>query len=107
MFGLAQRTDIAAVIRDEVAEYLYDVFTSGNTALSGIDRWTQRRVSNENMVKIALVLEADDSVEHCYQNLVREIDTSAYSAGPCGSPFFARFPGAPYHQADQSRSLIA
>jgi hypothetical protein len=77
MLGLAQKTDIAATIRDEVAAYLYDVFTSDNTELSGLDRWTQRRVTDENMAKIALVLEADDRIEHCYQNLVREIDTEA------------------------------
>lgn len=77
MFGLVQRTDIAASIRNKVAAYLYDVFTSEKTALSELDQWTQQRISNENMAKIELVMEADDSMEYCYQNLVREIDTEA------------------------------
>ena len=77
MFGLVQKTDIAARIRDKVAAYLYDVFTSEKTALSGLDQWTQHRISDENMAKIELVMEANDSLEYCYQNLVREIDTEA------------------------------
>ena len=77
MFGLPQRTDIAAEIRNDVAAYLYDVFTSDDSQLSGLDRWTQRRVTDENIAKINLVMEADDSVEYCYQNLVREIDAEA------------------------------
>ena len=89
MLGLAQKTDIAVVIRDEVAAYLYDVFTSDETQLSGLDRWTQRRVTDENMAKIALVLESDDRIEHCYQNLVREIDTEAETG------IYLTRPGAP------------
>lgn len=77
MFGMAQRTDITAEIRNDVAAYLYDQFTSDDSQLSGLDRWTQRRVTDENMTKITLVMEANDSVEYCYQNLVREIDAEA------------------------------
>jgi hypothetical protein len=77
MFGLAQKPDIEAQIRSEVSGYLYDVFFSKGAALSGLDRWTQRRITDENIAKIALVLEANDPVEHCYQNLIREIDTEA------------------------------
>ncbi len=77
MFGLARRTDLFVETRDEVTAYLYGVFTSEDTELSGLDRWAQRRVTDENMAKITLVMEADDSVQHCYQNLVREIDAEA------------------------------
>ena len=37
----------------------------------------ERRVTDENLAKIALVFEAEDPIENCYQNLVREIDTEA------------------------------
>ena len=77
MLGLIKKSDTAAQIRDDVAAYLFDVFSSPDPGISGLDRWTQRRVSDENMAKIALVLEANDSVEYCYQNLIREIDTEA------------------------------
>ena len=77
MLGLARKTQSSATIRSDVATYLYDVFTSDDSTLSGQDRWTQRRVMEENMAKIALVLEADDPIEHCYQNLIREIDSEA------------------------------
>lgn len=77
MLGLARKTENSAIIRSDVAAYLYDVFTSDDSTLAGLDRWTQRRVMEENMAKIALVLEADDPVEHCYQNLIREIDSEA------------------------------
>ena len=77
MLNLAPNTRNGAILRNEIAAYMYDVFSAENSALASLDRWTQRRVGDENMAKIALVFEADDSVEHCYQNLVREIDTEA------------------------------
>ena len=77
MLGLARKTENSAAIRRDVATYMYDVFTTDDSTLSGMDRWTQRRVMEENMAKLALVLEADDPVEHCYQNLIREIDSEA------------------------------
>lgn len=77
MLGLARTEDSGALIRDEVSKYLYDLFSAEDSKLSSLDRWTQRRISDENLAKISLVLEADDPVETCYQNLVREIDTEA------------------------------
>ena len=77
MLDLAPKTDKDAILRNEVAAYLYDVFSAEDSALATLDRWTQRRVIDENMAKITLVLEADDPVEYCYQNLIREIDTEA------------------------------
>ena len=79
MFRLAKKSDALAELRNEVATYLYDAFTDEDSSLSGLDRWTQRRVTDENMAKISLVHEADDPVEYCYQNLIREIDTEAES----------------------------
>lgn len=79
MLGLVRNTESSATIRSDVATYLYDVFTSDGSTLSGLDRWTQHRVMKENMAKIDLVLEAEDPVEHCYQDLIREIDSEAES----------------------------
>ena len=79
MLGLAGKTDTATTVRNEVAAFLYNAISTENSALSGLDRWTQGRVTDENMAKAALVVEADDPAEYCYQNLVREIDTEAKS----------------------------
>lgn len=73
----AQRYSLAEAIQAEVSRYLYDAFSSDDGLLSNVDRWTQRKVTLENLAKIELVLEAEDSVEYCYQNLIREIDTEA------------------------------
>lgn len=77
MLALARRSDPAAAIRSDVANYLHDAFSSEDSALGWMDRWTERSVIDQNMAKIGLVLEADDPVEFCYQNLIREIDTEA------------------------------
>lgn len=77
MLALARKRDLGAIIRSDVADYLHEVFSSEGSALAWMDRWTERRVIDQNMAKIGLVLEADDPVEYCYQNLIREIDTEA------------------------------
>ena len=75
----AQRFSLAEAIQAEVSRYLYEAFSSDDGLLSHVDRWTQRKVTLENLAKIELVLEAEDPVEYCYQNLIREIDTEAES----------------------------
>ena len=77
MLRLANRTDVATAARKGVAAFLYDALSAEGSAMSGLDRWTQRRVTDENLAKLALVFEADDPIEYCYQNLLREIDTEA------------------------------
>jgi hypothetical protein len=77
MLALARKSDPGTLIRREVANYLHDAFSSEDGALGWMDRWTERRVIDQNMAKISLVLEADDPVECCYQDLIREIDTEA------------------------------
>jgi len=77
MLALARNNDPGAMIQSDVANYLHDAFTADDSAMAWMDRWTERRVIDENMAKIGLVLEADDPVEYCYQNLIREIDTEA------------------------------
>jgi len=77
MLALARKRHPDAIIRSDVANYLHDAFAAEDSELAWMDRWTERRVIDENMAKIGLVLEADDPVEYCYQNLIREIDTEA------------------------------
>jgi len=77
MLALARKSDPGAMIRSDVANYLHDAFSSEDSALAWVDRWTERHIIDQNMAKIGLVLEADDPVEYCYQNLIREIDTEA------------------------------
>jgi len=68
---------LAERIRSDVTSYMYEAFSREASPLSNLDRWTQSRISSENLAKLALVLDADDSIEYCYQNLIREIDTEA------------------------------
>ena len=63
--------------RAQVATYLYELYANDKGLLSHLDRWTQRRITDENMAKLALVFESDDPVENCYRDLIREIDIEA------------------------------
>jgi len=71
------RFSIADAARARVATYLYQVYASDDGLLGDLDRWTQRRITEENMAKLALVFESDDPAEACYRDLIREIDTEA------------------------------
>ncbi len=86
MLGLAKKVNISESIRNEVSSYLYGEFATDDSDLGSLDRWSQRRITDENLAKVSLVLESDDPIEYCYQNLVREIDTEAevgiYLVGP-------------------------
>jgi len=73
----SKRYTLTEAIRGDVSTRLYDAFSAENGALSNLDRWTQRKVAFESLAKIDLTLEADDPVEYCHQNLIREIDTEA------------------------------
>lgn len=64
-------------VEDAVNAYLHDRFSSKEGHMARLDRWSQQRITVENLAKLALVLEAADPVEHCYQNLIREIDSEA------------------------------
>ncbi len=68
---------IEEAIRSGASKHLYAAFRRKDEGLGSLDHWTQRRVYDENMAKVELVLEADDSAEHCYQDLIREIDIEA------------------------------
>ena len=72
-----KRLTVADVARAEVATYLYELFANDDGLLANLDRWTQRRITEENMAKLALIFESDDPAEACYRDLIREIDTEA------------------------------
>jgi len=65
--------------RARIATYLYEVYSNDDGLLGDLDRWTQRRITEENMAKLTLVFESDDPAEACYKDLIREIDTEAES----------------------------
>ena len=75
--GDGKRHSLIEATRAEVSRFLDDVFTADDGLLSDLDRWTQRGITLENLAKIELAVAADDPVEHCYQDLIREIDTEA------------------------------
>ena len=74
-----ERHALSDTIHADVSRYLYEAFSADHGLLANVDRWTQRKVTLENLAKVELVLEAADPVEYCYQNLIREIDTEAES----------------------------
>jgi len=64
-------------IQATIAEHLYEVYSKSASLIGNLDRWTQQRITDENLAKVALVLKADDPAEACYRDLVREIDSEA------------------------------
>ena len=71
------RFSIADAAKARVATYLYQVYASDDGLLGDLDRWTQRRITEENLAKLALVFQSADPAEACYRDLIREIDTEA------------------------------
>jgi hypothetical protein len=70
---------LADAARAQVATYLYKLYANDAGLLSNLDGWTQRRITEENMAKLALVFESDDPAEASYRDLIREISTEAES----------------------------
>ena len=64
-------------IHESVIAYLDDRFEGDEPGLTGLDRWSIDRIMRENRAKAELVEEASDPIEHCFQNLIREIDAEA------------------------------
>jgi hypothetical protein len=60
-----------------ISAYLYEAYAADEGILGDLDRWTQRRITDENMAKLALVMSSEDPAETCYRDLIREIDTEA------------------------------
>lgn len=64
-------------IRFRIAAYLSELCVEDEGLFASLDHWTQRRIIEENMAKLALVLDSDDPAEACYRDLIREIDAEA------------------------------
>jgi hypothetical protein len=73
----ARTWSLTDAVRDSISVYLDEQAKDDGSSLSGLDRWTQRRVILEMLAKTDLVFQSGNPVEHCYQNLVREIDIEA------------------------------
>lgn len=71
------RHSLLDALRARIAEQLYHAYSKSDGLLGNLDRWTQQRITDENLAKVALVMNADDPAEACYRDLVREIDTEA------------------------------
>ncbi len=74
-----KRFSLTDAIRSRVSTCLYQAYCEDEGLLSDLDRWTQQRVTEKNLAKLALVLDSDDPTETCYQDLIREIDAEAES----------------------------
>ena len=72
-----KRFSLRDAIRSRVSVYLYQVYNEDKGFLGNLDRFTQRRITDENLAKLALVLDSEDPAETCYRDLIREIDTEA------------------------------
>lgn len=71
------RYSLLDAARATVAEQLYHTYRDSGSLLGNLDRWTQQRITDENLAKVALVMDADEPAEACYRDLIREIDTEA------------------------------
>ena len=64
-------------VRARIAEHLYHAYRDPDSLLGNLDRWTQQRITDENLAKAALVLGSEEPGEACYRDLIREIDIEA------------------------------
>ncbi len=72
-----KRFSLTDAIRSRVSACLYQAYCEDEGLLGGLDRWTQQRVTEQNLAKLVLVLDSGDPTETCYQDLIREIDAEA------------------------------
>ena len=72
-----KRFSLTDAMRSRVSTCLYQSYSEDEGLLGNLDRWTQQRVTDKNLAKLALVLDSDDPTETCYQYLIREIDAEA------------------------------
>lgn len=77
--GIRNSYSLSDAMHAEVASFMRAELAAAGEVTETIDRWTQRQIVRQNIAKLELVLEDDDPVEHCYQNLIREIETEAES----------------------------
>jgi hypothetical protein len=86
MSYVTQRYSLLDAVQDRVSEHLSDAFGDEHSELAGLDHWTRQRLIDENLAKVSLVFEAENPIEVCYHDLIREIDieaeTGIYHARP-------------------------
>lgn len=75
----SSRFSLMDAIRFRISAYLSELCVENEGLFFNLDHWTQRRIIEENMAKLALVLDSDDPAEICYRDLIREIDSEAES----------------------------
>ena len=73
----SSRFSLMDAIRFRISAYLSELCVENEGLFFNLDHWTQRRIIEENMAKLALVLDSDDPAEACYRDLIREIDSEA------------------------------
>jgi hypothetical protein len=73
----SQSNTLDQLVIDAVTTMLSERIADRSSPMGGMDRWTQQRIVAEITEKASRVLESSDPVEHCYQNLIREIDLEA------------------------------
>ena len=64
-------------MRARIVDYLQGEFERQEGHVGDLDRWTRRRITEENLAKLELVMAADEPSEACYRDLIREIDAEA------------------------------
>ena len=89
-----QRYSLLDTVREHVARHLSDTLDNEHGALASLDHWTRQRLIDENLAKISLLFEAENPIEVCYHDLIREIDieaeTGIYQARPDASHAYLR-----------------
>lgn len=65
------------LVIEAVTKMLFEQLADESSPIGGLDRWTQRRIVADITEKTNRVLTSPDPVEHCYRNLIREIDREA------------------------------
>jgi hypothetical protein len=72
-----QSTTLDQLVIEAVTTMLFEQVADESSPIGGLDRWTQQRIVAEITDKTNRVLQSADPVEHCYRNLIREIDREA------------------------------
>ena len=65
------------LVMEAVTTMLFEQIADESSPIGGLDHWTQQRIVGEITEKTHRVLNSTDPVEHCYRNLILEIDQEA------------------------------
>lgn len=70
---------VADAILNAVRSRVDEAFSEPGGTLPGLGDWSRRIIMDENLAKTSMALESSDPIEHCHQNLIRELDHEAES----------------------------